>query len=117
MDNDFPRAPEWTINFGAEYTLPLGGAGSLITRLDYLSVSRVEQDIFNTPAISQAGHDKVNVRFVYQPVSEKWEVAAFVNNLTDEETIAAGFTIAALGYDLITPARKQEWGASFKIFF
>jgi iron complex outermembrane receptor protein len=117
LDNAFPRAPEWTMNFGAEYMQPLGGAGSLITRLDFLSVSRVEQDIFNTPAISQAGYSKVNARFVYQPVSRRWEVAAFVNNVTDEETIAAGFTVAALGYDLITPARKREWGASFRLFF
>jgi iron complex outermembrane receptor protein len=117
LDNAFPRAPEWTINLGAEYKQPVGAAGSLIARLDFLSVSRVEQDIFNTPAISQAGHSKINARFIYRPASEKWEVAAFVNNVTDEETIGAGFTIAALGYDLITPARKREWGLSFGLFF
>src|SRR5690606_38302320 len=35
LTSKFPRAPEWTLNLAAQYTLPLANYGSLTFRGDY----------------------------------------------------------------------------------
>lgn len=58
-----------------------------------------------------------NVRLLYTPSSDKWEVAAFVTNLTDEEYLVNGFFAAAFGFNIGTAARPREWGVTFQLRF
>ena len=85
--NDLPRAPEWTGNFVARYTLPLSN-GDLYFQTDWVyrddfSMFLYNSAEFHAPSLLEGG---INVGYV----TDRWEVALYGRNITDEiELIAA----------------------------
>jgi len=85
--NDLPRAPEWMSNFVARYTLPLSN-GDLYFQTDWVyrddfSMFLYNSAEFHAPSLLEGG---INVGYV----TDRWEVALYGRNITDEiELIAA----------------------------
>lgn len=108
-----PKTPKWDVNLSAQYRWLLHGVGALSARGDYAYRSEYYNDVVNTRALLQEGFGLVNARIALQGLSEKWEVAAFGTNLTDERYITGGVGgSAALGFDEVQYARPREWGVS-----
>ncbi len=110
-DSKFPKTPKWNVNLSLEYRIFVGASGDLSMRWDYAYKARIENDVNNTPAISQKGYSLVNARLTYEHSSEAWQAFFFITNLTDTRYIENG--IAALDSFGTAEAyfgRPREWG-------
>jgi iron complex outermembrane receptor protein len=87
--NRLPQAPEWIANFTLRYSVPIG-SGEFFTYLDYSYRSEVgfflyDSTEFTGPSLAEAG-----LRVGYNWAEDKYQVALFGRNLTDEEVVTGG---------------------------
>ncbi len=111
-----PKSPEWTLNASIQYAFEAGAIGDVIARADWSYRDDVFNDVQNTPAVSQEAYDLLGARILVAP-SERWEVALFGTNLTDETYLETGFATGAFGPNIGIPARPREWGVSARFLF
>ncbi len=84
VDHDLPQAPPFAANALARYEFPLG-AGTASVQGD---VYYTDDFCFTTlcaPVEQEASYTVANARVGYAAPNGRWEVAAFVNNLFEEE--------------------------------
>ncbi|AYJ87724.1 TonB-dependent receptor [Sphingomonas paeninsulae] len=84
----FVRAPKLTLNGSAAYTVPLRSVGSVelgadarYTSLQFYYVT--PQDTVNRSLLTQRGYTIANAHISFTPSSQRFTVAAFVNNFLD----------------------------------
>lgn len=82
------RAPRWKTNFGAQYSLKLGSAGSLLARGDAAWTDKIYNDIFNgtAPDVSGLTQDPywvVDARLTWASVDGRYKVEIFGDNITN----------------------------------
>ena len=87
--NRLPQAPEWITSLTLRYSMPIG-SGELFTLLDFSYRSEVnfflyESTEFTGPSLAETG-----LRVGYNWGNDKYQVAAFARNLTDEEVVTGG---------------------------
>ncbi len=111
-----PKSPEWTLNASVQYAFEANKLGDVIARADWSYRDDVFNDVQNTPAVRQEAYDLLNARILIAP-SERWELALFGTNLTDEAYLETGFDTGAFGPIVGIPARPREWGASVQLTF
>jgi iron complex outermembrane receptor protein len=118
--NQLINAPEWKANATAQYTVPLGGAGSLVL-FGQLSF---QDDLYftqiNESAVGQEAITLFDARAAWLSNNGSWEVAAYGKNLTDEDYFNNGvrFTstsdpakdVFQIGNSLGYPAPGRNWG-------
>ena len=114
-----PRAPELKLSVGAQYTVDLSGGGKVILRGDYAHQSRIFFSAFEVDELSQQGYGWVKARIAYVPGGGRWQIAAFVDNATDEEVISNATYIADLVDSTITGnmAPPRTYGAQVRYEF
>ena len=110
LGNVLPKAPAWTFALGVQNSRELANRAVLISRLDYTSREKTYPDFANTEAVAQPHYGLLNARLAYAPPSNRWDVAVFGTNLTNEQYLEAGFSTGAFGLDLGIPGRPREWG-------
>jgi iron complex outermembrane recepter protein len=78
------RTPEWTGNLGGQYTTELARGTLILTGNYYYS-----SDFYFDPSeqFQQDSYGLLNARVQWNAPSEKWSVAVYGNNLTDEEYV------------------------------
>ena len=81
-----PYAPEWTINAGIQYDVPVG-SGMFTTRLQWAYISELWNTLFQQPVDLIDSHETLDLRLTYRP-NDHWSLEGFVTNLTDEVYIA-----------------------------
>jgi iron complex outermembrane recepter protein len=125
-DSDFARAPSKTLNFGAQYKWSGVFGGDLTARAQssywgsYWRASTLElrqdfQGLQNTP---EAGDQWVhNANLSWVPESGKYEVSAWINNITDTYNYNSGFMHGIWQFDFSTVDRPREYGVTFKAHF
>ena len=84
VDHDLPQAPPFSANALARYELPIGNG-----------IASIQGDVYYTddfcftalcaPVEEEASYTVANARIAYGAGDGRWEVAAFVNNLFEEE--------------------------------
>ena len=83
-----PFVPKYKYSLGAQYEVPLGGAGSLTPRLDWIWQSKMESNIPNNIPGFLLGEVEsrglLNARITYRSADEDWELALAATNLLDE---------------------------------
>ena len=84
--NDLPRAPEWTGNFVARYTVPMSN-GDLYFQTDWVyrdefSMFLYESIEFQADSFLEGG---LNIGYV----TDRWEIALYGRNITDELKLIA----------------------------
>jgi iron complex outermembrane receptor protein len=86
-----PYAPVWTVNLGAEYAFRLPGDSALVAgvRLRYQSETLTGLDF--TPLEYQEGFTTLGASVTWTSRDERYSVAAYGNNLTDETVVANSF--------------------------
>jgi iron complex outermembrane receptor protein len=82
--NELPNSPHFSMSAMLDYKLPVGpGVADFQFSASYKSHQFF--DTTNDPYITQAGYWIENIRVGYTLPGTKWEVAAFVRNLTNTE--------------------------------
>lgn len=112
-----PYASDWTGSIGLDYVLPVGGngwdmlaSGNIYSRSDY--------DTFTEPVVGrvQSSYSLLNLRFGFR--NERWEVAAWCKNCSDERYRWSDFQIPFDGLVLGASTRWSHigepriWGVS-----
>lgn len=119
--NHLFRAPDWTIAVGLQYTTDLANGGSLTFRGDYKWQDKTYLTNFNNPAIAnpsaeQGSYDWARARVSYTNPTGNWQIAAFIDNITDEVVA----TNATFNGDIIDStltgslAPPRTYGVEFK---
>ncbi|HEU4625438.1 MAG TPA: TonB-dependent receptor [Steroidobacteraceae bacterium] len=111
------KAPEWTLSSGLQYSFAAGTAGHITLRGDWSYKSKVYEDVFNDPRLVQPAFDLVNAYASFATNDERWEVAVFGTNLTDERYRLSGNSSIGFGLAESTFAAPREWGATLKYRF
>lgn len=82
-----PRAPEFKYTLGLSYTAPIA-SGELTLRADYSWQDEVYFSAFNVQELYQDSYGWGKLRATYEPSDGGWSIAAFMDNVTDEEIIS-----------------------------
>jgi iron complex outermembrane receptor protein len=89
-DNRLDRVSDWTLNAATFYEIGIGGAGTIIPRLEWAYRSKFDNDAFNTPQIRQDDYHLLNANVAWENSGESISVIAGVINLTDENYLITG---------------------------
>lgn len=84
VEHDLPQAPDFSGNALARYEFP-AGAGKFSLQADVQYTSKFCFTVLCAPVEKEAGYTLVNARLAYAGADDGWEIAAFANNLTNEE--------------------------------
>ncbi len=118
LASEFARTPEYSYSIGGTYTYPLDTGGETAFHLDWgwKDSQRTNNTDSNSVIIDSYG--LLNARFEYTAPDERWSVAVFGTNITDEVYLISGFDsaikeqiVGIVQHDLGRPA---EYGVTLK---
>jgi iron complex outermembrane receptor protein len=141
-----PFTPKWKWNFGAQYEMPVGNAGSLTPRIDFVYQSDVFTSPLNQPgdvdpsktlvntnnlagfdpagpqlhADRISGYMLVNARLTWKSMDRSWQAALEVTNLGDKLYYLTLFDLAEgglPGYTAGQPGMGRQWAITVKKTF
>jgi iron complex outermembrane recepter protein len=115
-DKKLVKAPEWSAALGLQYRWDVA-FGAFTVRGDYAYKDRTYHDVFNDPRLTQPAFDIVNAYAAFTTVDDRWELSAFVSNLTSERYRISGNSSAGLGLAESTFAAPREIGMSVRMRF
>jgi iron complex outermembrane recepter protein len=84
VDHDLPQAPHFSASALARYDFPLGGGTGLV-QADAQYSGKFCFTVLCAPVEEERAYTLTNARVGYAGSSGSWEIAAFVNNLFEEE--------------------------------
>jgi iron complex outermembrane recepter protein len=104
-DRDMVAAPDLSANALVRYAWPaLGGRLAVQAWANYQD--EIFYDIQNVPVSREDGYTVSNLRFSYTSGDERWELAAFAHNITEEEYLSYTFDFTGVfGFN------QQAYGA------
>ncbi len=112
--NYLSYAPKVKVFAGAQYVQPLGGAGDLTANLDYSYQSKMYSDPRNRDTVDLIpSYDLWNARVTYTTASDRWNVSAWVRNLTDEKYIVNHNVASLTNIDRVVWGAPRLYGISF----
>lgn len=86
-----PYAPEWTANLGAEHEFALGNGARIVAGARLRYQSQVLTGLDFTPLEYQDAYTTLGASVTWTSPGDRYQVAAFGNNLTDEAVVANSF--------------------------
>lgn len=110
--NNLRNAPENAVSLSVIFDYPLT-SGHLNARADYTYKDDAYQDVSNSEEAKMESYDLLNLRVAYSSESDKWELAGWVKNATDEEYMLHNSTLNPGLAQLILPAAPRTYGATF----
>lgn len=115
LDTRQPFVSKWTGSASAAYTVWLGDSHSLTFRGDVSYRSTYFLDTTNALALRQNGYALANIRITLEDLSNDWEFAGFVTNLTNKYYLEGGLSAeSSFGHIEGHFGRPREWGISAK---
>ena len=116
--NTIRNAPEWKLTGAVEYVWPIANGSELRFWLDGSYVTEVFFDQYNKPVLRQGDLFLTNVRLAYTFPGDRWELAGFVRNISDDEYLTGGVAFAGQGF---TPqgyvGEPRQWGGQLTFRF
>ncbi|MEP6549260.1 MAG: TonB-dependent receptor [Gammaproteobacteria bacterium] len=79
-----PRAPDLKATLGAQYQFDLRDQSGITLRVDYAWQDRIYFSAFNVQDLSERSYGWLKGRATYTGTSGKWNVAAYIDNATNE---------------------------------
>ncbi len=113
----FAQAPEWTLAMSLQYTANLPGGGVLTPRVDYTWSDEYTLASDYRNQNFQKSFGLMNARVTYTPPNDRWELAFFGTNLTNEYYMDSGFYSEANQISFVSLGRPREYGASLSFNF
>lgn len=86
----FERVPEWSVSAALSRQFDLPDGGTLTPRIDWSWKSKVYNDAFNSPQLTQDSFALVNLNLTYTDKSDHYDIVAAVKNVTDREYMHTG---------------------------
>lgn len=116
VDRDTAFSPDFNISGLARYSWPLGN-GSLAVQADFKYLDDHNFNLVAPPVLQEDAYAVANARVSYTGAGERWELAFFVNNLTDEEYRVQGFDVSTgppVGFGMVEEyyGRPRWFGGS-----
>ena len=111
MNNELPNAPEITFNGLARYEFPIGDFRAAI-QTDFSYKDDMFRDANNNIQGVTESYWLLNARLSATSADERWEVAVWGKNITEEEYFQNQLVIPFLGGVLQTPNYPRTWGAT-----
>ncbi len=116
--NTMVAAPEWSLVARGRYdTGPIWGDLGLVASVDAAYTGDQFFDTQNTDRLAQEGYWLANARLALAPQDGRWELAAFLKNLADEEYIVDAFDVADFGFDELVYGDPRTYGISLTYRF
>lgn len=112
--NELPNAPEWTYNLLARYQWTLGAAGTLSAQADYAFTDDNFREAVNIPFLATEDYGLWGARLTLRSADERYELALWGKNLSDEEYRLHGFDNGT-GNGGLTYGAPRTWGVSLQI--
>jgi iron complex outermembrane receptor protein len=116
-DREMVLAPEFSLSAMARYTWDLSGGSALAAQLDGNYNTSVYFDNINAPGTRQGSYSIFNTRVSWYSPSDRYELAAFVRNLTDEDPLNYAFDVSDLGYVQQSYHPPRTYGVSVGVNF
>ena len=111
--NPLPQAPKWTANWTARYAVPVGN-GELYAFTDWAYRSKINFFLYDSVEYSDDNLLEGGLRVGYSFNDKKYDVAAFVRNITDDQSAVGGIDFNNLTGFVNEP---RIWGVEFGVKF
>jgi outer membrane receptor protein involved in Fe transport len=85
--NELPQSPNWKFAGGAQYTFRFAGGWTLVPRADVAYTGAMYARSFNKPIDRIDAFTVVNAQIQLNAPGDRWNLRAFVQNLTDNDAI------------------------------
>jgi len=105
--NQLINAPKFTASGSVDWAIPVGAWGALDMRVDVAHSSGQHFDILNRPTSYDDGYTVVNSRMRLHPDDDRYGIAVWVKNLTNEFYNTNKIDVSGLGwiYTHVNPPR------------
>jgi iron complex outermembrane recepter protein len=118
LEDDLQQAPEWKYTAGVRYALPLSNQGQIVANANYAWVDKVRSAVTRTNFVTLPSYSLLNAQVQYIAPDNRWSLAVFGTNLTDEYYRIGGINfINGPGSVEVDPARPAEYGATVRFNF
>jgi len=111
--NSLPQAPEWSANWSARYAVPVG-SGEIYAFTDWAYRSKIQFFLYESTEYSSNNSLEGGLRLGYQFADKKYDIAAFVRNITDTEVAQGGIDFNNLTGFVNEP---RIWGVEIGVKF
>lgn len=88
--NPFPNAPEWILDAGARFGVPVGNDGELFASTDWAYQGRTNFFLYESREFFADNQVEGGLRLGYAKLDGSFEVAGFVRNITDADNVKGG---------------------------
>jgi iron complex outermembrane receptor protein len=117
-DREMVLAPKFSLNAMGRYTWGLSGGSALAAQVDGNYNTSVYFDNINAPGTKQGSVALFNARLSWNSAGDRYEVAAYVKNLTDEVPLNYAFDLSSdLGYVQQSYHPPRTYGVSVGMKF
>lgn len=88
--NPFPNAPEFTADITAELNIPMGDDHKIFVFTDWQYQGKTNFFLYESLEFNSNNQIEGGLRIGYGPVDDRWSVALFARNITDEDNVRGG---------------------------
>ena len=82
-----PNAPEYNVNFAAQYDQPLGNGGKAFIATDWNVQGYTQFVLYRTKEFTANGNFEGGVKLGYRSPDDRYEIALFGRNITNEKNL------------------------------
>lgn len=98
--NQLPGAPKFQANLNADVTLPVGLPGDLVFGVSWRFQGKTFMNLSNNAVEVQPAYNVGDLRLTYTAPDDRWNIGAFVNNVTNTYYSSVNFSFG--GSDVLT---------------
>lgn len=111
-----PNAPEWTLNLGAQQTVPLRSGANVVMNVRGHYQSDTQVGILFLPETVQAGYWRADASITYNSADGHYFVGAFINNAFNKRYITATNQVGLATFSIAQLSDPRIYGvrAGFK---
>jgi iron complex outermembrane receptor protein len=106
--NTLPYASRWTANLAGNYVVPVDAEHQVSFNTNWSYRTKYFFDSFEDPATTEPSRWIGNARISFGKQDGGWELAAYVNNLLNEDVRGFSFVLPAMAPTIYAP--RRTWG-------
>ncbi len=119
LDDDMQQSPKSKYTAGARYSHPLTSGGRIGAGVNYAHVATIRSAVTRSNTVQMPSYSLLNAQVQFVARDDRWSVALFGTNLTDEYYYIGGVNFGTLGPGSIEAdiARPREFGVTVHFNF
>lgn len=112
LDDKLIQSPSVTFNAQATYSIDLSSGAQILLIGDTAHKSKVQRSVQNFPELETPAYWVFNGRVTYIDPDDRYEISAFLTNITNEIYLTNGVDVRAIGFVESYYSRPREWGVT-----